>query len=393
MPQESTPSGSELVGRAAELRELIRSKVAWSQDNRRLHGDVVAAMSDAGVFAMRTPARYGGHESDARTVMDVLATLAEADGSTAWNAAVWSVGNWIASLFPDGVQDQVFERRGARVCAVLSPTASATPNEGGLVVNGRWPFTSGAGHSHWQCVMAMAPAPDGTPWPVMALVPMDQLGVVDDWHSAGLSATGSVTTVATDLFVPEERVLPLPEVLAGRYASRRNADSPVFSAPLVPTGCATFSGVAVGLATAARDTFLERLPDRKITYTDYAGQSDAPVTHLQVAEATVLLEETRFHARRVAGLVDRKGATGEVWKLEDRVLARVTLGRTFDLAKRSVAVLAEASGGSSLHRSVLIGRVHRDVQALNLHALMHPSTNYELYGRVLCGLEPNTSYL
>ena len=42
---------------------------------------------------------------------------------------------------------------------------------------------------------------------------------------------------------------------------------------------------------------------------------------------------------------------------------------------------------------MLNGRNQRDVQALNLHALMHPSTNYELYGRVLCGLEPNTSYL
>jgi hypothetical protein len=24
---------------------------------------------------------------------------------------------------------------------------------------------------------------------------------------------------------------------------------------------------------------------------------------------------------------------------------------------------------------------------------MHPNTNFELYGRVLCGLEPNTLYI
>jgi hypothetical protein len=28
-----------------------------------------------------------------------------------------------------------------------------------------------------------------------------------------------------------------------------------------------------------------------------------------------------------------------------------------------------------------------------LHALMHPATNTELYGRILCGLEPNTLYI
>jgi len=32
----------------------------------------------------------------------------------------------------------------------------------------------------------------------------------------------------------------------------------------------------------------------------------------------------------------------------------------------------------------------RDMQALANHAIMHPQTNVELYGRVLCGLEPNT---
>jgi hypothetical protein len=30
---------------------------------------------------------------------------------------------------------------------------------------------------------------------------------------------------------------------------------------------------------------------------------------------------------------------------------------------------------------------------VNLHALMTPETNYELYGRILLGLEPNTQYI
>ena len=38
-------------------------------------------------------------------------------------------------------------------------------------------------------------------------------------------------------------------------------------------------------------------------------------------------------------------------------------------------------------------RVVRDMYAVNLHALMVPSTNLELYGRVLCGLEPNSPYI
>ncbi|WP_433496299.1 acyl-CoA dehydrogenase family protein [Sphaerimonospora sp. CA-214678] len=387
------PSREEMLKRACDLLPLIESKAQWSEDNRRLHDDVVEAMAEAGVFDMRRPLRYGGYETDSRTLMDVIATLALADGSTAWNAAVWSISNWIACLFPDHVQDEVFAAPGARVCAVLSPTGLAEPADGGLIVTGRWQFISGALHSQWQVVLAMAPAPDGSRWPVMALVPMTDLEIVDDWHTSGLAGTGSVTTAATGLFVPHDRVLPMPAVLQGQYASEANATSPVFSAPLMPTGCAGFAGVAVGLAKAARNDFFRRLPGRKITYTDYAAQSEAPLTHLQVAEAALKAEEAEFHAYRIADMLDRKGAGGEPWTVEERVTARARLGRTFDLAKQSVDVLCTAGGGSSIYRSVPLQRVQRDVNALNLHALMHPNTNYELFGRVLSGLRPNSMYL
>jgi hypothetical protein len=39
---------------------------------------------------------------------------------------------------------------------------------------------------------------------------------------------------------------------------------------------------------------------------------------------------------------------------------------------------------------VPIQRFQRDVQALANHAIMHTQTALELYGRVLCGLPPNT---
>jgi hypothetical protein len=37
-----------------------------------------------------------------------------------------------------------------------------------------------------------------------------------------------------------------------------------------------------------------------------------------------------------------------------------------------------------------IQRYQRDMQALSNHAIMHPQTGLELYGRILCGLQPNT---
>ncbi|MER5263014.1 acyl-CoA dehydrogenase family protein [Actinosynnema sp. NPDC002837] len=385
---------SALVDRAAELVPLLRSHALWTEENRRLHEESIGALADAGILRMRVPTRYGGHESDARTVVDVLTQVGQGDGSTAWNVSVWSMAAWLACMFPDHVQDEVFADPDSLVCAVLSPTALAVPADGGLVVNGQWHFMSGALHSRWQVVIAMAPTPDGAgQWPIMALVPLSDLMIVDDWRTSGLRGTGSVTTVAENVFVPGDRVLPMPAVLQEQYASELNAASPVYRSPLMPTGCTTFTGTAVGMAKAAFDGFLQRLPDRKITYTDYGSQSTAPITHFQVAEASLLIDEAESHAYRLADLVDSKAVDGDQWTVRERVYARAALGRVFQLSKQAVDVLQTGSGGSSVYETVPIQRIARDLQTLNLHALMHPNTNFELYGRVLCDVEPNTMYI
>ncbi|MFF0429988.1 acyl-CoA dehydrogenase family protein [Streptomyces sp. NPDC021012] len=388
------PTREQIVRRVSELVPQLREKAAWTEENRRVHEDSIAALADAGVFKLRTPARFGGYEADTRTLIDVAAEIGRADGSTGWTASVYWIPTWMAGLFPDHVQDEVFSTPDVRVCGTLSPSAMATPTEGGVVVNGKWGFISGALHAQWQVVVAVQIAPDSEPMPVMALVPLSDLQIVDDWHTSGLKGTGSVSTVADNVFVPADRVLPLPVVLQGRGgASQANADAPIYRAPLLPVASASSVGAILGMARAAKEAFLERLPERKITYTNYASQAEAPLTHLQVAEATLKIDQAEFHAYRLADLVDGKSAEGSEWTLEERVRARADMGAVVKLAKEAVDILATASGGSSIYTTAAIQRVTRDIQAVSLHALMHPDTNTELYGRVLCGLEPNSLYI
>ncbi|MER5570774.1 acyl-CoA dehydrogenase family protein [Streptomyces goshikiensis] len=394
MTTTDVPTREQLVRRASELVPVLRENSDWSEDNRRIHDDSIEALADAGIFRMRAPARFGGFESDTRTLVEVAAELGRADASTGWIASVYSIPTWMAGLFPDHVQDEVFSTPDVRVCGTLSPTAMAAPVDGGIVVNGKWGFISGALHAHWQVIVAVRIAPDSEPMPVMALVPVADLQIIDDWHTSGLKGTGSVSTVADNVFVPADRVLPLGVIVQGQGgASQANADAPMYRAPLLPVASASSVGAVLGMAHAAKEAFLARLPERKITYTNYASQAEAPLTHLQVAEAALKIDQAEFHAFRLADLVDAKNATGEQWTLEERVRARADMGAVCSLAKEAVDIFATASGGSSIYSSAPIQRISRDVQAVNLHALMHPDTNAELYGRVLCGLEPNSLYI
>jgi len=369
---------------------MLQARANWHEQHRRLHDETIEALAQAGIFKLRVPKRYGGYESDTRTLVEVLAELGQGDGSTAWVAWVLVSNTWLVGLFPDAVQDEVFSTPDVRVSGTLSPTGKAERRDGGFVLNGQWHFHSGSLHSQWSVMAAMSTTEEGIPTPVAALIPTAELEVLDDWDTAGLRGTGSVSSRAREVFVPAERVVSVLSLLAGQSASRLNADAEIYRSPMVPFIAAAASGAPLGLAKAAMTNFFQRLPGRGIAYTTYAKQAEAPITHMQVAEAAMKIDEAEFHASRAATLVDTKAESGDAWTLEERARVRMDAGMVARLAKEAIDILNTASGGSSIYSSVPIQRIERDIQAANLQGMILPNTNLELYGRILCGLEPNT---
>ncbi|PSM42925.1 acyl-CoA dehydrogenase [Streptomyces dioscori] len=388
MKNASPPHAPELLDRAAALVPVLRRSAVEAEQSRRLPDHLLQELAGSGLLRMRMPSRYQGQESDLRTVVSVMAELARGDGSTAWVATNYVLCSWLVSLFPDSVQDEIFADPEVRVSGVLSPGGPAAPVDGGFRVSGRWGFTTGALHSQWTQLVAVAPAPQGGAEPLMLLVPTRDLRIVDDWDTMGLRGTGSVTVEAEDVLVPSSRVLPMGPMLQEQYAG--NTGNPVYRTPALLTGAVSMTGTVLGIVRAARELFFERLPTRGITYTAYDRQAEAPVTHLQVAQASLRIDEAQWHAYRAADLMDSRAAEGGTWNLEERLRMRADIGRTFELAAEAMDILNSASGASSLYSDIPMQRYWRDVHALGRHALLSHTTAYELYGRGLCGLEPNT---
>src|SRR5882757_3756000 len=199
------PPRDELVGRATDLVPMIRKHAEWQEEHRVLHDEVLRGLLDAGLLKMRIPVRYGGYESDTGTTCDVVAELARGDGSVGWTVSTLTISAWLVGLFPDEVQDEIFGDPDVWIGNSVSPNGIAVATEGGVIVNGKWPFSTGVLHSQWFAHSAVQATDDGNYVPIVIAVPVADLTIVDDWHTVGLRGTGSVTTIAKNLFVPEAR--------------------------------------------------------------------------------------------------------------------------------------------------------------------------------------------
>lgn len=390
---KSQPTLEELKSSLPELVKTLRKNAEWSEENRRLHEDSVTALSESGILSLRMPARYGGYEADTRTLVDVAIELGRADGAVAWTVSTYWIASWIVGLFPDEAQDEIFSRPDTRICGAVSPAGTLVPDEGGYRLNGSWHFISGAWHADWQELATVLIRPDAEPEPVIVAVPMSSLEIVDDWHTSGMVASGSVTTTAQDVFVPQTHIIPLEAAIRPNPVSETNANREIWRSPTILAGSAVTVGILVGMAKAAQEAFFNRMPGRPIRYTDYEQQVEAPITHIQVGTAAIKTDQAEYHAYHAASLVDEKAASGEPWPIEQRARVRADEGWATRLSKEVVDLLAQASGGSSIYKSEPIQRIVRDIHAISVHPMFNPDNNTETYGRVLCGLEPNTMFI
>jgi alkylation response protein AidB-like acyl-CoA dehydrogenase len=357
-------------------------------------GEVVAALSDTGIHRMNVPRRYGGYQTSLRTQVDVLSEISAACGSAGFMALIQAGCAFIAALFPDEAQDEIFADPDVRVGGTLIPNAKALPADGGYVVDGTSPFATGCQDADWHLLTAVAASGDGGPPDLLwTAVPMADLEVLDDWNVSGLAGSGSNSVVAHDVHVPAHRVLPLGPLLAGSFPSRTNSADPFYTMPVLLLFCAWTAAGALGPARAALSEFGERIHQRGITYTLYERQHEAPVTHLQFAEAAMKVSCAELLTADFVSLIESRVADGQPYTTQERARIRAQCGYVARLCKEAVDLIGSASGASSLHREMPVQRAVRDINALNLHSFVNPAANLELYGRVLSGLDAGTPFL
>ena len=388
------PDTTELLSRAAALRPLLEQNADATDALRRLPDTSVAALREAGLCRLMVPKRFGGFETSIHTYIEVMAELGRGCGSTSWVASLVNVCAWLAGLFPDRAQQDVWASNpDAWVAGSLAPHGDAKPVDGGWRVSGRWMWASGCLHAQWAaCGIHMSDDKGETVNFGLSLMPMTDLTIEDTWHMAGMKGTGSNTIVARDVFVPEHRFLPYPAAFAGTYRTE-HTDETVYRVALVPVTILILVGSQLG-----------------------HGQGRARPRGVEGAGAGHHAHE-HGEAERIRGVSDSSGRCGDEdrdgdpaclarrrrpgWvrgrsehpDLVARARVRADTALVAKYCREAVEILVSAHGTSSMADSNRLQRLWRDIHVASRHAITEWQVNLEVYGKALLGVEPNITAL
>jgi alkylation response protein AidB-like acyl-CoA dehydrogenase len=340
---------------------------------------------------------YGGLQCSLRTFMDVVVELGRGDGSAAWTLALLSGSTWMAAtLYPEHVVDEIFSGGKFRTAGVLAPRKAKTRRvESGVwIEEGSWSFNSGVHHAHWD-ILGIPIFNDAGQFidSGSALIPVSQVTLLNDWNTIGLRGSGSTSVAVKDVFVPNERIALLSKTLQEDYASSHLRDDQLYRMALVPFLVTKLVFPALGMAKAALELFLEKAPHRSIPYTSYKKQDEAAITHLQVGEASAKIDAAELMLTRSVDELEATAASSIRMTVAQRARIWRDAGAASGLIWEAVDLLAGASGGSFAYAGNSMNRLWRDVRVAGLHAGIYTSTTLELFGRILCGKEPNTPLL
>lgn len=383
---------TEWLERARALAPVLRERADAAEALRRLPDETVADLHRSGLLRILQPARVGGGEADYGLMLEITAELARGCGSTGWVYVNLASHHWMLAMWPAEGQARVWDEDPDALIAssVVFPAGRAARREGGYLLTGRWPFSSGIDPSGWAMLGASVPPDEGEGGPEarLFLVPKAELAVIDNWDVSGLAATGSKDVACEDAFVPEAMTVRASDLRGGPTPGAAVNPSPLYRLPVLGLFAHLVAAPALGIATAAYEDFREQVGGARSTY-NRSRLAEHTTIHLKLAEAgaavdaaRMLLLENCAEARRIY----ETGALADAlakhrWRRDAAFAAR--------LCGQAVDVVVAASGGRAIFRANPLQRYFRDVHAALSHIGLSWDINGADFGRVALGLPGN----
>jgi 3-hydroxy-9,10-secoandrosta-1,3,5(10)-triene-9,17-dione monooxygenase len=396
-PDASLPAGQDAgdrayaatIARANALIPQLRDRAGRTEELRRLPPETERDLHEAGLFRILQPKRVGGLEFDYVALVDCAEALGRADASAAWNFANLASHHWMLGMFDARAQDRVWSKDVNALIAssFIFPAGRARKVDGGYVLHGSWPFSSGVDSCEWNMLASVVSSDDeadGIEYRIFLLNKSDYK-IVDTWSATGLRGTGSNDVEVEDAFVAEPMTVAVSDLAGGPTPGSVVNPNPLYALPVFSLFPYVLSGAALGNAQACLDDYVDVARHRASTY-NRAKLGDLQSTQIKIAEASAKIDAARLIMRATCIQAMADARRGHVPDIATKTRLRRDGAYSVNLCTEAVSLLFSASGARGLFTSGALQRQFRDAHAINSHLAFNFDAAGTNYGRVALGL-------
>lgn len=390
--------GRQIRNKALSLVPLLRKNALEGEKLGALAPATLKALSEVGAFKLTLPTDFGGYALGARDVVEIVSELGRGDGSAGWMVFVaGGLRNILA--FPDKAVQEIFADGGEWVgplaagASIFSPkvgTARAVDN--GWMISGSWHFGSGCKHAKWIVVGVDYEKAPGQVRRAMAVLKIDQIVIVDNWHVMGMKGTSSNSlTVNEEQFVPDHRFMDMADFPARMDETRlrfQGLASKFDARGLLLLTNLTHMAIVLGMARGAFDCYIEMAKKQQPFNLPYRSVAEMTSTQVCAAKVYAMIQMAEAVAHRAADVLDRHAIEGIDISSEQEqtmMMENVYASHTLDAA---VGMLQLSIGSATAHENNPIQRYARDIRVALLHGAVRLDPTAEILGRHLMQIAP-----
>ena len=386
---EDNRTYAAMVARAAALAPRLRESARSSEQLRCLAEDTERELHESGLFRIVQPKRAGGSELDYIALIDCADAIGQGDASAAWTFANLASHHWMLAMFDRRAQDAVWGKNPDALIAssFIFPAGRARKVDGGYVLRGSWPFSSGVNCSEWNMLASVVSSEDdadGIEYRIF-LLPKSDYRIKDTWDAAGLRGTGSNDVEVADAFVADHMTVGVHEVAGGPTPGSRTNPNALYTLPVFSLFPYVLSGVALGNAQSCLDDYVDLARHRASTY-NRAKIGDLQTTQIKIAEAASKIDAARLIMRSTCIEALGDARRGHIPDMAAKTKMRRDGAYSVNLCTEAVSLLFAASGARGLYMSGALQRQFRDAHAINSHIAFNFDAAGTNYGRVVLGL-------
>lgn len=373
-----------------EAAPVIREQAPLGERDRTPTDTVISIMDDLKLWGIMVPRRWGGLGMSTTAMFELMREIGRADMSAAWVVQILNGTGWIATLTSDEIQEELFGPGVPRISSGATPPGTADPVEGGYIVNGAWPYSSGSRQANWGQYGVALRCEDGSlQHGNMVYMKRSDFEIENTWYSAGLQGTGSDTSVAKDVFVPKHRFVPVDKSFEYKDPARRHFGAPSDYWPVTTLIRTTSAGMFVGAAEAMLEMLKAQVAVKPVVTTIHNPAASSHVIQMEIGAATAKISAARHIILAATALMDTTALNRGTLTIEERARLKGEHAVAFELIGASVEKIMHLAGSSAFMTKNELQRFWRDIGVGTRHIAFLPHLGYEVYGRSLLGISPN----